>query len=483
MNGGVGVIRVLSDAQGRARVHRRHRHGPVPVDIKDVKAGEHIVQVKAPGFTDRREEGRRSPPGSSQIVKFDLNAERPRTTGHAQGRLDRSPRPPVFIDGAAVGKVPQEKKSRPGEHPSCVRLDGYKQFEQKVRVEPGQSLTVQADLKAVGRLRILSTPAGATVLINGVPRSARRRSTPRSRPARRSCGSRWSGFKPFEQTLTIEGGKTQTISRELAIAGKSRGRARRRAARPVVVRRAHAAARPLDGRLRRRLSVLPRPARITVGAGRIAKQFGFDANVARAHDARAHASSGSAAARCWSTTIRSRPAAFTEPVVGQQAARRLGAQRRDVGPRRRRVADRAVARHDHRPRLRRDVERPPLPGARRHDDERVRGHGSDRDLQGLHSGRPHAGRSALDPSPQTTAARRVADRQLGSTSSSATTASGSCSSIVAEIAVQQRWNVYGILEGAPFQAASARCSRACSRARCRTPTTSSTCGSGRRYKF
>ena len=51
----------------------------------------------------------------------------------------------MFIDGAAVGKVPQEKKVSAGEHPVVVRLDGFKQFEQKVRVEAGQTVTVQAD--------------------------------------------------------------------------------------------------------------------------------------------------------------------------------------------------------------------------------------------------------------------------------------------------------------------------------------------------
>ena len=59
MNGGVGVVRVLSDAQGARAFIDGTDMGPVPVDIKDVKAGEHIVQVKAPGLADRREEGHR----------------------------------------------------------------------------------------------------------------------------------------------------------------------------------------------------------------------------------------------------------------------------------------------------------------------------------------------------------------------------------------------------------------------------------------
>ncbi|MEO8553841.1 MAG: PEGA domain-containing protein, partial [Kofleriaceae bacterium] len=50
LNGGVGVVRVLSDQAGARAFIDGTDMGAVPVDIKDVKAGEHIVQVKAPGF-------------------------------------------------------------------------------------------------------------------------------------------------------------------------------------------------------------------------------------------------------------------------------------------------------------------------------------------------------------------------------------------------------------------------------------------------
>jgi hypothetical protein len=127
MNGGVGVVRVLSDAQGARAFIDGTDQGPVPVDIKDVKAGDHIIQVKAPGM-QTGEKHVTVAAGSSQIVKFDLNAE----ASGDQGTLkvvSMVPEALVFIDGAAVGKVPQEKKVSAGEHPVVVRLDGYKQFE------------------------------------------------------------------------------------------------------------------------------------------------------------------------------------------------------------------------------------------------------------------------------------------------------------------------------------------------------------------
>ena len=275
MNGGVGVVRVLSDAQGARAFIDGTDQGPVPVDIKDVKAGDHIIQVKAPGM-QTGEKHVTVAAGSSQIVKFDLNQE----AAGDQGTLkvvSMVPEAQVFIDGASVGKVPQEKKIAAGEHPVVVRLEGYKQFEQKVRVEAGQTVTVQATLKPVGRLRILSTPSQATVLINGLPVGK----TPLDQEVETGetvVRIEQPGFQPFEQTITIEGGKTQTLSRELAVAGPSEAEllAQQRGLSSFGARTLPRGRSTVD------LSVgYPYYAegRVTVGAGKIANQFGFDATV------------------------------------------------------------------------------------------------------------------------------------------------------------------------------------------------------------
>ncbi|HSK04686.1 MAG TPA: PEGA domain-containing protein [Kofleriaceae bacterium] len=273
LHGGVGVVRVLSDAPGARAFLDGIDMGPVPVDIKDVKAGEHIVEVKAAGFqTGEKKVTVRA--GQSEIVKFDLNPSADQGTIKIVSTV---PEAEVFIDGAAVGKVPQEKLISVGEHPVVVRLPGFKQFEQVVRVEAGQTITVSADLKAVGRLRILSTPPGASVLINGIPVGK----TPfddEIEVGDSVIRLEYPGFQAFEQTLAIEGGKTQTMSRELAIAGKSESEL----------------ASEQKGLSSFGARTLPRGrstvdfdagyphflgGRISVGAGKIAKKFGFDATV------------------------------------------------------------------------------------------------------------------------------------------------------------------------------------------------------------
>ena len=275
--GGVGVIRVLSDAQGARAFIDGTDIGPVPVDIKDVKSGDHIVQVKAPGFSSS-ERHVQVTSGGSQIVKLDLATE----SAGDQGLLtvhSNMPKAMVSIDGAEVGSAPQERKRvAPGMHSVLVRLDGYKQFEQKVQVDAGQTQTVQADLKAVGRLRVLSTPPRAMVMINGLAAGPTPLDTD-VEVGETVVRIEQPGFQPFEQTLTIQGGKTETLSRELAVAGPSE-------AEVAVEQRALASfgARVLPrGRSTVDIDVgYPYfvTGRITVGAGRIPNLFGFDATVA-----------------------------------------------------------------------------------------------------------------------------------------------------------------------------------------------------------
>lgn len=275
MSGGVGVVRVLSDAQGARAFLDGTDMGAVPVDIKDVKAGDHIIQVKAPGM-QMQERRVTVAAGSSRIEKFDLNPEAAGDQGILKV-VSMTPEAQVFIDGAAVGKVPQEKKVSAGEHPVVVRLDGFKQFEQKVRVEAGQSVTVQATLKPVGRLRILSTPSQAQVMINGLPAGK----TPLDQEVETGetvVRLELAGFQAFEQTLTIEGGKTQTLSRELAVAGPSESDlvAEQRGLSSFGARTLPRGRSTVDFSAAYPYFL---SGRVNVGAGKIANKFGFDAGV------------------------------------------------------------------------------------------------------------------------------------------------------------------------------------------------------------
>jgi len=276
MNGGTGVVRVISDAPGARAFIDGTDMGPVPVDIKDVKAGDHIIQVKAPGMKT----GERTvtvAAGKSTIEKFDLNTETPADVGTLKV-VSMRPDALVFIDGAAAGKVPVDQKIAAGEHLVTVRLQNFKDFEQKVRVEAGQVATVTAQLQKVGRLKVLSTPIGADVFVNGKPIGK----TPLDQEV--EVGEaiiriEAPGFQPYQETITISGGEdNKPIAPELAIAGKSE-------AELASEQRSLSSfgARTLPrGRSTTDVSAgypYYLNARINVGAGKIANQFGFDAGV------------------------------------------------------------------------------------------------------------------------------------------------------------------------------------------------------------
>jgi hypothetical protein len=146
-----------------------------------------------------------------------------------------------------------------------------------VRVEAGQTVSVQADLKAVGRLRILSNPTKANVVMNGIPIGV----TPfdsEVEVGETIVRLEKPGFVPFEQTIVVEGGKTQNISRELAIAGLSEAElaAQQRGLSSFGARTIPRGRSTVD-----LVAGFPYffESRFNVGAGRIAKRFGFDATV------------------------------------------------------------------------------------------------------------------------------------------------------------------------------------------------------------
>lgn len=213
-----GQVKVLSNVSA-AHVYLDGKDmGQVPVDIKDVKPGDHIIEVKAEGYI-AREESVIVNAGSSTVLKIDLNPE-----AKTEARIKVSspvPDADVYIDGASVGKVPVDMPIAAGEHFVIVQLDGYKKFEATVRVEPGQTQTVPAVLKAVGKLLILSDPPKATVLINGLPAGETPLELKELDVGDTVVRVEMMGRLPQERTLKIVGGESQTLSLKLDLVGQT----------------------------------------------------------------------------------------------------------------------------------------------------------------------------------------------------------------------------------------------------------------------
>jgi hypothetical protein len=272
LGGQGGSIQVLSNISGAHVFLDGTDMGPVPVDIKDAKPGEHIIEVKAPGYQNREEKVTVNA-GSAAILKLDLNPVAPKDVGIIKV-VSPVANADVIIDGGLVGKVPQEKSIAAGEHFVTVQLDGYKKFELKVQLEAGQTQTVSAELKAVGRVRVLSTPVGAKVLINGIQVGTAPVDLNELEVGQTVLQLELDGFKQYTQTLDVAGGKTAVIQAELEKLGASPEEQRGLSSFGArTLPRGHST---VDVGVGYPYFL---DAKVSVGAGKIAKKYGFDANV------------------------------------------------------------------------------------------------------------------------------------------------------------------------------------------------------------
>lgn len=214
IGGPVGTVRVLSNIEG-ARVYLDGTDlGPVPLDIKDVKPGEHVVEVKAEGYLPR-EERITVNAGSAAVLKLDLQPVASKEQTGVVKVVSPVPEALVFIDGESVGSVPQERELPPGEHFVVVQKPGYKKFEQKLNLQPGQTMTVTAELAAVGMLRVLSSPAGADVVLNGEKIGTTPFNGEDIDAGEHVVTVRMSQFYESEQRIVVEGGKRTIVSAKL----------------------------------------------------------------------------------------------------------------------------------------------------------------------------------------------------------------------------------------------------------------------------
>ena len=276
LGGQGGTIRVISNVTGAEVFLDGTPMGKVPLDIKQVKGGEHVLEVKAPGYQPH-EERITINDGQSTVLKLDLN---PEAGAGGKGTLkvvSAVPDADVYIDGAGVGKVPQEKSVSRGDHFVVVKLLGYKTFEQKVRLEEGQTLTVSAELKAVGRLRILSDPPGADVLINGLPQGVTPLELNEVEVGTTIVRVQKAGYEPWEEKFPLEGGKTEVRSATLTEEGLSKDQllAQQRGLSSWGARTMPRGRSTVDMSIGYPYFL---DVRVAVGAGRM-KGLGFDANV------------------------------------------------------------------------------------------------------------------------------------------------------------------------------------------------------------
>lgn len=121
----------------------------------------------------------------------------------------------VHLDSAAgkpLGTTPYDGTIAPGKHTLFLRLSGYKTHEQALQVDAGPA-TVDAQMQL--GMRIVSTPPGAVVEIDGTRAEGATPLEVSATPGKHNVTMTLPGFKPFAQTLDVAAGSPNAIDAKL----------------------------------------------------------------------------------------------------------------------------------------------------------------------------------------------------------------------------------------------------------------------------
>jgi len=95
----------------------------------------------------------------------------PQTPAFGNLNIDSSPRQAqVFVDGDFVGYTPTDYGTHPGRHDIRITKDGYEAFQTSVNLRPGDTQSINANLRPVrqtGSVSFDSNPRGANVYLDG----------------------------------------------------------------------------------------------------------------------------------------------------------------------------------------------------------------------------------------------------------------------------------------------------------------------------
>ena len=189
--------------------------GKVPVNIADIKAGQHLVEGRKPQFRPF-EQTVEIVPGKQSLVQLKMEPGAD-DTGKSILRVQSTvPDAEVFLDGATLGKAPIDRHDlTAGKHYVIIRKEGYEEFKREVYLFEGQPVSLVADLRNVGKVKFLSSPEGADVTVDGEPIGK----TPIERDDV-SAGDhvityRLMGYYDHKETITVVGGKERLMSPDL----------------------------------------------------------------------------------------------------------------------------------------------------------------------------------------------------------------------------------------------------------------------------
>ena len=159
-----GVLECITEPAGAEVVINGIARGNTPVTVENIAKGDATVSFRMKGYRSETRQVVVSPDGRKQTVSVKL-AGLPATL-----HLVSSPEGArVFVDDNYQGKTPTSAPQlKAGEHKVRIELDGHATQERTVYVENGGESTETFQMESVlGRLEVVTVPAGAKVTVDG----------------------------------------------------------------------------------------------------------------------------------------------------------------------------------------------------------------------------------------------------------------------------------------------------------------------------
>jgi PEGA domain len=212
--GGASLRVIASESDAQIFVDGEDK-GRSPATVSSLKAGEHVVEARKLKFKPVQQTVRVAA-GENSVVQLKMELappDRPHATLKVQSTV---PNAEVFVDGSSLGRAPIDRNDLdPGKHYVVVHKDGFTDFKREVILIENQAVALVADLSATGSIRILSTPEGADLRVDGELVGK----TPVVRDAIPAGDHvvefRLKGYFDHKETMKIEGGREKVFSVDL----------------------------------------------------------------------------------------------------------------------------------------------------------------------------------------------------------------------------------------------------------------------------
>jgi archaellum component FlaG (FlaF/FlaG flagellin family) len=210
-----GTLRVVCNVPGATVYVDGEKKGKAPLTVPQLLPGDHIVRVEAEGYMAKQVPFKVVVDQQS-LVTVDLEKKKEEApTGTIRIQSDQ-PDAEIILDGRRIGKAPKELKDIPaGLHLVKVVKPGFLTYSEKVKLQKGQTYTITALLKKGGKVKITSSPAGATVFIDTKPVGRTPVTGHVLEEGTYTVEVELNGYEREQKTISVEGGKPVSLHLDL----------------------------------------------------------------------------------------------------------------------------------------------------------------------------------------------------------------------------------------------------------------------------